>query len=357
MVKLLRISMAFLAALAAATGAPAAMQRFEYSEVAMGVRARIVLYAPDQATAEKAARAAYDRIAVLEDAMSDYRPTSELMRLCAQAGGDPVPVSPELLFILTKSREFARRSDGAFDPTIGPVVRLWRTARKSGVLPTQEQIVAARKLVGWTKMRIDPRASTIQLLVPHMQLDLGGIAKGYACDEAQRALKGQGITSALVEMGGDIVVSAPPPGTKGWKIAVANAPGSSKLQVPSSNAQARSSKVQVPSPNSRTPASGVPASLATSNGQPATTLVLSHCAVSSSGDTEQFVEIGGVRYSHIVDPKTGLGLTDRVAVTVIAPDGATSDGLSTAISVLGARRGKTLANTFPGVRVYIRAAR
>lgn len=295
-------------------GVSAASQRFEYSEVAMGVRARVVLYAPDQAAAEKAGRAAFDRIAFLEQVMSDYRPDSEIMRLCAQAGGQPVKVSPELLFILQQSRELARRSDGAFDPTVGPVVKLWRKARKSGVLPTQPEIDAAKSLVGWYKMRIDPKTSTVQLMTPGMQLDLGGIAKGYACSEAQRVLKEQEITSALVEMGGDIVVSGPPPGKKGWDIEVLNADAAHKQAV------------------------------------------LSNVGISSSGDTEQFVEIGGVRYSHIVNPKTGFGLTDRIAVTIIAPNGATSDGLSTAVSVLGAKRGHALARTFPGVSAYIRSA-
>ncbi len=369
--KLLRALTVCTAILVSTACLAAAPKRFEYSEVAMGVRARVVLYAPDQAAAEKAARAAYDRIAYLEDAMSDYRPTSELMRLCAQAGGAPVKVSPELLFILSKSRELARRSDGSFDPTVGPVVRLWRTARKSGVLPAQEQIQAARSLVGWTKMRIDPRASTVKLLVPGMQLDLGGIAKGYACDEAQRVMKEQGITSALVEMGGDIVVTGPPPGKKGWNIEVPNAPGSSKLQVPSSNprtpaftvhrspftAGASGATVQPPVPINHQPSTINHSPPVTRHPSPVTVLSLAHCAVSSSGDTEQFVEIGGVRYSHIVNPKTGLGLTDRIAVTIIAPNGTTSDGLSTAVSVLGAKRGKTLASTFPGTTTYIRTAR
>ena len=291
-------------------------QRFEYSEVAMGVRARIVLYASDEATAQQAARAAYDRIAALEDIMSDYRPTSELSRLSAKAGGPAVKVSPELLFILTKSQEFARRSDGAFDVTVGPVVKLWRKARKSGQMPSKDELAAARKLVGWRKLHIGslpnpPRSGEgVKLDTPGMQLDLGGIAKGYACDEAIRVLKHRGIASALVEMGGDIVVSNAPPDKEGWQIEIANA----------TERQA----------------------------------ILSNAAVSSSGDTEQYVEIGGKRYSHIADPRTGLGLTDRIAVTVIAPNGVTSDGLSTAISVLGDKRGRTLAHTYPGVNAYIR---
>jgi thiamine biosynthesis lipoprotein len=145
-----------------------------------------------------------------------------------------------------------------------------------------------------------------------MQLDLGGVAKGYACDEAQRVLRENGVTLALFEAGGDIAVSGAPPGERGWQVDIA----------------------------------------AGTSGR----LTLVHAAVSSSGDTEQYVEIGGRRYSHIVDPRTGLGLTDRVAVTVVAPRGITSDSLATAISVLGRVAGMRLAAGFPGVTAFIRPA-
>lgn len=295
-----------------AEAADPSLSRFEYSEVAMGVRARIVVYAAGEKSATRACRAAFERIAYLEDVMSDYRPTSELMRLCSKAGGPPVPVSPELLFILRKSEDLSRRSDGAFDVTIGPLVKLWRKARKSRVLPTEEEIAAARKLVGWRKVVIDPKARTVRLKVRGMQLDLGGIAKGYACDEALRVLGEHGIENALVEMGGNIAVSGPPPGKKGWEI-----------EIESATDPARNS------------------------------VILSRAAVSSSGDTEQYVEMNGIRYSHIVDPRTGLGLTDRIAATIIAPDGVTADGLSTAVSVLGVEKGRALVKTFPGVSAYI----
>jgi thiamine biosynthesis lipoprotein len=314
--------------------AAAVPQRFEYSEVAMGGRARIVVYAQDRAMAERACRDAFARIAFLEDIMSDYRPTSEISRLCAEAGGPSVKVTPELFLIMQKSRELSRRSGGAFDVTVGPLVKLWRKARKTGVLPTQDEINAVRlRRIGWHRMSLDSEASTVQLEVPGMQLDLGGIAKGYACDEAMRILKQAGIKSALVEVGGDMVVSGPPPGKMGWEIEVLNAGSTFNVQRSGFKVQGSTSKVR---------------------GSGANTATLVNCAISSSGDTEQYIEIGGVRYSHIVDPRTGIGLTDRIAVTVIAPNGVTSDGLSTAVSVLGAKRGRTLAATYPGVSVYIR---
>ncbi len=150
-----------------------------------------------------------------------------------------------------------------------------------------------------------------------MRLDLGGIAKGFADDEAQKVLKSHGITRALVEMGGDIVVSGPPPDTNGWTIRVQNA-GDEKG----------------------------PADMKFAN-----------CAISSSGDTEQYVVIAGKRYSHVVDPYTGWALTSRVQATVIARDGLTSDPVSTAITLLDPNGRERLLKAFPGTKIYVRRLR
>lgn len=279
----------------------------------MGVRARIVLYAPSRKGAGSAAKAAFDRIAALEDIMSDYRPTSELMRLCSAAGGSPVCVSKELLDVLVKSQELSRRSGSAFDVTVGPLARLWREAIRTRSLPPSGKLEEARKLVGWRNVVIDQERSTVRLRRRGMQLDLGGIAKGYACDEAIRILKASGVGSALVEMGGDIAVSGPPPGAAGWKVGVANADDADSC------------------------------------------VVLANAAVSSSGDTEQYVQIDGLRYSHIVDPHTGVGVTNRTTITVIAPDCTTSDSLATSLCVLGAQAGRGLLESYPGARVLSKA--
>lgn len=290
------------------------LQRYEYKEYHMGVDVRIAVYAPSENAAIEACGAAFERFAELDSIMSDYRANSELMRLCAKAGGAPVPVSRDLFKVLQRSQELAEWSEGAFDATCSPIVRLWRQARKSRSLPSQEEIAKARALVGWRKMRLDPRKRTVQLLIPGMKLDLGGIGKGYADDCAQEVLKRHGIESALVEAGGDIVVTNPPPGQSGWRIQVANAQNAASPPV----------------------------------------LLFSNCAVSTSGDTEQFAEIAGKRYSHIVDPRTGFPLTDRIQATIVAKDGLTSDGLSTAVSVLGAEKGRELAKRYKGTAAYIR---
>jgi thiamine biosynthesis lipoprotein len=293
----------------------AALRRFEFRQLHMGVETRITLYAPDAATAAQAARSAFGRIAVLDSLLSDYRPDSELTRLSARAGGPPVRVSEELFSVLSRARELARLSGDAFDVTAGPLVRLWRGARRSGVLPTPAERAEALARTGWRHLRLDSASRTARLAVPGMQLDLGGIAKGYAADEGISTLRAHGVHRALIEMGGDVVAGGPPPGTRGWRVRVADARGAPRA------------------------------------------LRLAHAAVSTSGDTEQFVEIGGVRYSHVVDPATGVGLTTRAAATVVAADGITADALSTLLTVLGPERGPAfLAAHFPGVRGWVRTA-
>src|SRR5262249_12314877 len=154
----------FMASAAWTWGARAAhsggLTRFTYTEYHMGVDARLVVYAPDQRTAEDACAAAFERIAALDTIMSDYRRDSELMRLCARAGGPPERVSPDLFIVLRRAQEVAQRSGGAFDVTVGPLVALWRQARKTRALPDPSALERARRLVGWQKLRLDEAART-----------------------------------------------------------------------------------------------------------------------------------------------------------------------------------------------------
>jgi thiamine biosynthesis lipoprotein len=286
------------------------LMRFAFTEPHMGTRFRIVLYAPDEAMARKARRAAFDRIADLDACMSDYKSDSELMRLCAKAGGEPVPVSDELFFVLSRAQDLARRSDGAFDVTVGPVVRLWRRARRTQQMPDAEKLAQARSLVGYKNVRLNARGQTVQLLKAGMQLDLGGIAKGYAADEALKVLSKHGISRALVAAGGDIAVSGAPPGTTGWKVAIA----------PVSDEEGASGPW----------------------------MLLERAAVSTSGDAEQFAVIDGKRYSHIIDPRTGIGLVGRMSATVVAKQGITADSLTKVVAVLGAEKGFAIVEKVEG---------
>ncbi|GEO06976.1 thiamine biosynthesis lipoprotein ApbE [Adhaeribacter aerolatus] len=277
----------------------------------MGTLFRIVLYAPDSTKAGQAARDAFNRVAQLNQILSDYEQNSELNQLCRTAGtGQWVPVSKDLWFVLKKSVEVSERTKGAFDVTVGPYVQLWRRARRQGQLPTSEVLAQARKTVGYQHLKLNKKAKTVQLAVPDMHLDMGAIGKGYAVDEALKILRKHGIKSALVDGGGNIVVSRPPPGTKGWAVSLG-------ITAPSDTTQQLK-------------------------------LLLKHQGVATSGDLYQYLVLDGVRYSHILNPFTGLGLTDQSRVTIVARDGLTADWLSTAVSVLGPTDGLALADKTPG---------
>lgn len=285
---------------------PPVLTRFEFTEPQMGVPFRMVLYAPDPARAAAAAGAAFARIAALNAVMSDYDSDSELSRLSQSGGsGRAVPLSADLWTVLARAQDLARRTDGAFDVTVGPEVILWRKARRDGAFPDAARLARARGLTGWRHLQLDSRTRTARLQVAGMRLDLGAIAKGYAVDEALRVLEAHGIDRALVSGGGDLAVSEPPPGRPGWRVDVPGGEGTNAL--------------------------------------PRRSVLLRRSGLATSGDLFQHVVINGVRYSHIVDPRTGLGLTDQSQVTVIAPDCMTADSLSTAISVLGREAGGKLA--------------
>ncbi len=284
-----------------------------YQQLHLGVQVRLTCYAAAE-PARTAARAAFARIAELEQIASDYRPTSELRRLGAAAGGPAVPVSADLFHLLTLSHEVASLSDGAFDITVGPAVACWRDARRTGKFPPADRLAAARALVGHRHVVLDPVTRTARLARGGMLLDLGGIAKGYALDAALAVLREHGVTRAMVEAGGDLVVGEPPPGAAGWVVALPH--------------------LRPPDP---------------------TTVTLVNEAISTSGDTAQFVVIDGVRYSHLVDPRTGVGLTSRTIATAIAPRAATTDALATAACVLGPTAGTALLERVPGARGWVRA--
>ena len=295
---------------------PASLHRYDFSRPLMGTMMRIVLYAATEDVAASAADAAFGRIAMLDAELSDYHDSSELMRLSRSAGTGPVPISDDLFRVLRASQQLFRRSGGAFDVTVGPLSVLWRRARRQMEMPDSGDIAAARGLVGGDDLALDEEHRTAALRRRGMRLDLGGIAKGFAADEAACLIEQRGVTAALVAAGGDIRVLDSPPGSNGWRIAVAS------LGAEASSANAP-------------------------------TLMLHRAAVSTSGDAEQFVTIDGIRYSHIIDPRTGSPKTTRTAVTVIARDATTTDGLATAVAVLGREEGLRLVDETPDAAAII----
>jgi len=283
------------------TGAKTKMQRYTASRREMGVVFTIVLYASDAEKAKAGFDAAFGRIREIDATLSDYKPESELSRLSRSAPHTQgVAVGKDLWKVLVRAQEISQLSGGAFDVTVGPLTELWREARHFRKMPPSEQLKKAREAVGYTLVHLNPEKQTVQLTRQGMQLDLGGIAKGYAADEAMRSLQKLGIRRVLVNASGDIVVGDAPPDRKSWVIGIA------PLQP---------------------------------GAKPSRLLSLTHAAVATSGDAFQYVEIEGHRYSHIVDPRTGLGVTDHNSVTIIAPDCMTADALASAVTVLGPQAG------------------
>lgn len=288
----------------------------------MAVPWTVTVYVAHEKTGQRAIAAAFAEIARIEAILTDYDPASELSRLSAAAPtAEPVPVSEDLWVVLERAGAIRDATDGGFDLTVGPLTTLWRRARRAGRLPPADKLAAARAAVGAELLALDPATRTVRLTRPGMRLDAGGIGRGYALDRALDVLTAHGITSAMIDCSGDVIVSGPPPGTPGWRIAVR--PFAAAIDNHRAGEQHAAE-------------------------QPAAPLRLAHAAVTTSGDAYQFVEIDGVRYSHIVDPRTGLGVTGQTAVTVIAPDATTADALATALSVLGPERGQHVVERFPG---------
>ena len=304
----LRILFSVIALLGASLPA-AEEKKFRFERPLMGTRFMVICYAGDQETATKSADTAFQVAENLNAAASDYLPSSELSMLASKPTGQPIPLSPLLYGLLDHSRRMAEATDGAFDPTLGPLTKLWRESRESHRLPDPEKRQAALARAGWRHFTLDPTSRAITLHRNGMAFDLGGMAKGYAADLMLESLAGNGIRKAIIVAGGDIRLGDPPPDRDGWRVAL-------KTFDPA---------------------------------RPDEAITLSNAAVSTSGDLYQSVEIDGIRYSHVLDPKTGLGLTRRIAAIAIADEAKLSDALSTAACVLGPDASEKLRH-FPGLR-------
>lgn len=285
-------------------------KKYTFSEPKMGSPFNITLYTDDSANVKRIATKAYQIVDSLNLIYSDYLPHSELNRLSAMAGKDTtVKVSESMWDILQKSSVASQKSKGAYDITVGAVVKLWRTIRKEKVLPTKKVLKKATQSVGYQFIILDSARHTAKILRPNTQLDLGGIAKGYIAQAVVDFCKLSGIQKVLVDAGGDLAMSG-----SGWKVGI-TIPNSEELME--------------------------------------SYLVLDNQAVATSGNMYQMVEMNGKRYSHIVNPQTGLGVTHQRNVTVIAPDGATADWLATACSVLSVKKSLKLIRTMPNCEVLI----
>ncbi|RAJ97747.1 thiamine biosynthesis lipoprotein [Larkinella arboricola] len=287
------------------------LKRYTFDRGLFGTEYRKVFYAPDDSTAQRVRRAVDARMDSLNGVMSDYLDGSEINRLSATAGsGQWVSVSPYLYDVLLKAVLMARKSDGLYDPTIGPLSQLWRRAVRRKIFPSKAELRKAHRLVNYRYIRFDSVGRKISLKKAGMRLDVGGIGQGFANDEGMKVLQQMGIQSALLDIGGDIRVSEPPPGESGWRVL-------------------------------------------TGFGADTTTLLLKNIGITASGATYRYLEHQGKRYSHLMNPRTGLGLLHHVQTTVLAPDGTQADALTKVFSVAGIRKSRRLIKRFPGVTVWV----
>jgi thiamine biosynthesis lipoprotein len=287
-----------------ASNAGAAVQ---LSRPLMGTVFTITVWSPagSESAAFRAIAQALDGVGELEERISSWQATSQTSAINRAAGGDPVPIGPELAALLEASIDWARRTGGAFDVTGGPLFDVWQQARQDGVLPEESRIAARLALVGYEK--IEMGEGTARLARPGMRLDFGAIGKGFAADRAATVLREAGFPDALIDAGGDLHIG----GTRGgerWRVGV------------------------------RHPRR--PGMLAT--------LAASDRAVATSGDYEQFFTIDGMRYGHVIDLRTGRPVRGVTSVTVIARTATAADALATGLYVLGAQQGLELVEGLPG---------
>ncbi len=285
----------------------------------MGSLFRITMYSNDPGLAQMAADSSFQRVEVLNSIFSDYLPDSELQYLSDASGsGRYIPVSDELYDILWIAREISLQTDGAFDVTAGPFSHEWRAVTRGlrADIPGQDEINKLSRSVGFEYMSFHESDRAISLKVPDMQLDLGGIAKGYVAMEIWKVMQHFDILSVLIDAGGDILVGAPPPDRDHWLVA-----------LPGSESEDDSAPVS---------------------------FQLSCKAITTSGDLYQYVEIDGVRYSHIVNPLTGWGITQPTSATVFGDDAILTDAYATALNIMPPEDGIALINKLDGYEAHIR---
>ena len=311
-------------------------KKYTFSQPKMGSPLNITLYNNDSVKANQIAIEAYKIADSLNLIYSDYLENSELSLLSKKSGtNEYTKVSPALWNILNLSVKASKQSKGAYDITVGSIVKLWRKARKEKILPEENVLKNTLQSVGYQYIILDSVTHAVKLLQPNTQLDLGGIAKGYVAQVIVDFCVKKGIEKVLVDAGGDLAMYAPP-APRGGAF-----PSESSSAVPPLGVRRLGLhfRIGVTIPNSEELIPWY--------------LILQNQAVATSGNMYQYVEIKGKRYSHIVNPRTGLGVTHQRNVTVIASDGATADWLATACSVLSVKKALKLIKSMPNCELFM----
>ncbi len=283
----------------------AQLKRFQFSENKMGSPFNIIFYHTDSLQAMQAAHECFLLVDSLNTIFSDYSLSSEVGKLTLQTPGKDLPVSAKLLQMILQSKQAWEKSGKTFDITIGPLSQVWRKASAEKKFPGEDEIKKAKKQTGFENLVINKSFSTISFKKKGMSLDFGGMVPGWAAQKVIDFLKSKNISIALADASGDIVMSDAPPGKNGWTIGI---------NLPENEIELWDKKLE-----------------------------LKNCAVSTSGDIYRYTMHNGKKYSHIIDPRSGYGVTSQRNVTVIAKDGATADWLATACSILPIKKALRLA--------------
>lgn len=273
----------------------------------MGTAAWITIHGLSEEEAGEAAEEAFRELHRIEAMMSNWKKESELSLLNRESDGEPYDISRELYHVLERSIHYSHLTAGAFDITARPLVRLWGFQGGSARLPDPIEIEQTMTRVGYRKVMLDGESTSI-MMPPGMELDLAGIAKGYGVDRAVSILKERGIENALVNLGGNIYAYGAPPGEEGWRIGIRDPRGGRNVIG---------------------------------------SLLLMDEAVSTSGNYENYVEIEGTIYGHIIDPRAGRPVSHMLSVTVVAPTALEADALSTGLFVLGPESGEKVLELLP----------
>jgi thiamine biosynthesis lipoprotein len=276
----------------------------------MGTSFEIYLYAPDRERASELFEVAFDEIERVEQALSNYRSSSELSRINANAADSPVITDPEVFALLERAFDYSRQSEGAFDVTVGNLMKAWGFFRGAGHYPSAEELAHAREQTGWRNVRLDNRTRSVYFLKRGIELDLGGIGKGYALDRVAALLREAGVKAALISSGSSSIYAiGVPPGKAGWPVRIFD-----------------------PLDRTRT----------------LSTVSLKDQSLSTSGSYEKFFRLNGRTYCHIMDPRTGRPVEGMLQTTVITPEATDSDALSTAVFVMGPQKSARVLDKIAG---------
>jgi len=289
---------------------PPHLHRYEASRMSMACEYAIEAYGRDADALPRIVDEAFDEVDRIDRLMSHYKANSPLSRINREAAQHPVAVEAELFDFIVDAMRYHRDSDGAFDITVGPLMKAWGFFQGEGRVPSENELAAARRHVGGVHVTLNPISKTIGFDEPGVELDLGGIAKGYAVDRVVGLLRRRQIAAALISAGGSTIYGlGAPPGADGWEV---------KLQDPID-----------------------PRRIAFAIG-------LKDRALSVAGSSEKAFEAGGVRYSHIMDPRTGRPVQGVLSVAVLASSGTAGDALDNAFFVLGPERSRAYVNRLQG---------